>query len=698
MIRNRRFLQGLLVVLFSLLWVQPSGAQQQGALTISAETYYDKTLAAILGQIGGFLSGYEFVTNEPMPDEWFRLTYGPYSGDSPYFAVTDFPGYDRLFEDGRVGGDDDYHVDFFIQLILERYGPDASFWDIREAWTQHQVNDWGGSDIAMQLMNEGMLPPQVGTAEYNRFYWVSEPYIETETVGLVAPGMPQTARQLTSRFASVVGEFDSLIWGEFWGTMYAIAYFETDARAALEQAAAVLPADSYPYFIYQTMLRLHETYPDDWRMAQREIQQYSRPVYRLDNPLVIADMNNAMGIMAILYGENDYMRTAQIASLSGFDADCTAAAALGLMGIIHGMDGTPEEILTRIYADGEGVYVNDLVTGYPPFIGYDYPEEQRWTDLAALYQRNAEAQILAQGGSVENGVYTIVPETLTPDQVVLIPNYDFEEGTLAGWSADSTGEDVQIVAEANTRLESGSNMAHSGSYKGAILTDGGEGWLYVTLDDLEVGATYRISAYVQADEAARLFVRQGSELLWAGVSHTIGLPEREWARREIEFTATDDGAAQIGLYVPTDIATRAGIDNLFVRRVEPSERVRYEAENAELTGVTALTAYVTDFAERDDAIDFTVNAPEAGEYWLYVYYANGDGRAGRVRITVNEQSEAVVLFAPTGSYDVFSRSRVVIPVVLDSGTNHIRFDRRRSGELLQLDVIELELFQPRENP
>jgi hypothetical protein len=69
MIRNRRFLQGLLVVLFSLLWVQPSGAQQ-GALTISAETYYDKTLAAILGQIGGFLSGYEFVTNEPMPDEW----------------------------------------------------------------------------------------------------------------------------------------------------------------------------------------------------------------------------------------------------------------------------------------------------------------------------------------------------------------------------------------------------------------------------------------------------------------------------------------------------------------------------------------------------------------------------------------------------------------------------------------------------
>jgi hypothetical protein len=287
---------------------------------------------------------------------------------------------------------------------------------------------------------------------------------------------------------------------------------------------------------------------------------------------------------------------------------------------------------------------------------------------------------------------------LTPDQVVLIPNYDFEEGTLAGWSADPTGEDVQIVAEANTRLESGSNMAHSGSYNGAILTDGGEGWLYVTLDDLEVGATYRISAYVQADEAARLFVRQGSELLWAGVSHTIGLPEREWARREIEFTATDDGAAQIGLYVPAGLATRAGIDNLFVRRVEPSERVRYEAENAELTGVTALTAYVTDFAERDDAIHFTVNAPEAGEYWLYVYYANGDGRAGRVRITVNEQSEAVVLFAPTGSYDVFSRSRVVIPVVLDSGTNHIRFDRRRSGELLQLDVIELELFQPRENP
>jgi hypothetical protein len=368
-----------------------------------------------------------------MPDEWFRLTYGPYSGDSPYHSVEDYPGYDRLFEVGRVGGDDDYHVDFFIQHILDAHGPNPTYQDIRDEWVAHQVSDWGAGASAIANMNQGMLPPLTGKAEFNQFYWVSESYIEVETVGMVAPGMPRTARDLTERFASVTGEFDSVLWGRFWGTLYAIAYFETDARVALEKASAVLPRNSWTYEIYQHVVRLHRENPDDWRWAQRQLRTIKRNVYRQDNVLVIPDINNALGIMSILYGENDYMKTAQIASLSGFDADCTAAAVLGVMGIIKGMAGTPDEILTRIYADGEGVYVNDTTSGYPPYISYDYPAEQKWTDLAALYMSNAERQIIDEGGRIEDDTYLIAPQTVAPDDVVLIPNYDFEQGTLDGW-------------------------------------------------------------------------------------------------------------------------------------------------------------------------------------------------------------------------------------------------------------------------
>jgi hypothetical protein len=665
----------------SIALAQPDPA----SLSLDADTYYDKTLAGILGQVGGFLSGYEFVTAEALPDEWFRLTYGPYSGDSPFHAVTDYPGYDRLFEDGRVGSDDDYHVDFFNQLILERYGVRPAFRDIQAAWRQHQVGDWGGGSEAMRLMNERMLPPQVGSAEYNQFYWVSEPYIETETLGMNAPGMPATARDLAVRFASVVGEFDSQVWAEFWATAYALAYFETDAAAVLEKAAAVIPTDTWPAVVYAHMLSLYAQYPDNWRAAQAEIQAYSRPIYRIDNPLVIGDMNNAMAIMALLYGENDFMTTARIASLSGFDADCTAATALGLMGILQGMEAMPEEILTRVSASGEGVYVNDTVSGFPPFIAYDYPEEQRWTDIAALYQRNAEQQIVAYGGSVSGGVYTIAVQSVPRVEVVSISNHDFETGTLDGWTA--TG--AQVVAEANSDIENGPNMAQSGTYKGVLLTEGQAAELFTTLIGLEAGATYHASAFVQADEAARFFVRQGGETLWSGVSHTLGLPNREWARRDIEFVAQADGTAEIGLAVLAGEATRAGIDNLVVRRVDAVNAARYEAESAELTGITAGVNGVIGWTERDTAINFAVDAPVDGEYGLDVYYANGDSRAVRLWVVTNEVDEAMVPFAPTGPGAEFSRSRVQIPVVLHAGGNTVRLERRRTGEPVHIDAVEL---------
>jgi hypothetical protein len=102
-----------------------------------------------------------------MPDSWFRLAYGPYSGDSPFWKVKDYPGYDRLFEDGRIGGDDDYHVDFFSQLIFDRYGTNPVYQQMWDAWVRHQVSNWGGN-IAMQQMIAAMLLPLTGLAEFNQ--------------------------------------------------------------------------------------------------------------------------------------------------------------------------------------------------------------------------------------------------------------------------------------------------------------------------------------------------------------------------------------------------------------------------------------------------------------------------------------------------------------------------------------------------
>jgi hypothetical protein len=685
-------LLAIVLTVSSMPWLTPVPIPvAHAALTISKSSYYDKTLAGILGQVGGFLSGYEFVQKESMPDEWFRLTYGPYSGDSPYWSNTTYPGYDRLFADGRVGSDDDYHVDFFSQHILDVHGPNVSFQDIKDEWRDHQIGDWGAGDEAMKRINEGMLPPMTGKAEFNRFYWVTEAYIETETLGMVAPGMPQTARDLTEKFGSVLSDFDSLIWGKYLATMYSIAYFETDVRVVVDKAAPVLPINSWPYQLYQRVKHLHAANPNDWRWAAAEIKKMGRKHYQSDNDMALGDINNGLLLISLLYGNNDYMTTAQIASLSGYDADCTASGALGLMGIIKGMAGTPDEIKTRVYASGAGVYINDLVTGFPPNIKQNYPAEQLWIDLATLYQRNAEDFIVARGGSIGTNNYTIIGETVSPDLVIPVANYDFEQGSLAGWASSHTGH---AFAENN-------GTAQTGNWKGTIWTDSSvnDVRLYTTLRNLEPGATYRVSAYIHSNQLARLYAdNYGGPYVYAEVVNTHANTFYEWVRRSVEFTVSGS-TATVGLHMPPGPSGWAAIDNLYVQKITNPGKIRYEAENASRSGGQVRTSgsasngsYVGGLDFNGNYVQFAVNVSNPGEYRMAVNYANGWSTTSRLHLYLNNVLKATISFPRTGAWGTFSRNIIEVPVELQAGSNTIKLQRDGDTGYTELDYIEISAY------
>ena len=56
------------ITYFLTLIFLSSGLPLRGAeptyVEISKDSYYDKTLACIIGHVGGFLSGFEFVNND----------------------------------------------------------------------------------------------------------------------------------------------------------------------------------------------------------------------------------------------------------------------------------------------------------------------------------------------------------------------------------------------------------------------------------------------------------------------------------------------------------------------------------------------------------------------------------------------------------------------------------------------------------
>lgn len=438
---KKRFI--LLLILVSMIVsiscnVAASSASTQTTMTSSE--YTDKTLAGLLGHFAGFLTGYEFVRNEdgsprsPLPESWFSIINGSYAGNYTYAGDAHYPGYQRFWGSSIVASDDDYHIDIFNQHILKEHGANVSYYDIKEEWKEHYVHDWGaGFKAAYLTRHMDMLPPFTGRNEFgNEFYWCTEAYIETDTLGMATPGMPQKAVELAEKFASVTGDFDGIEWAKFSAAMYALAYTEATAYDVVTKASHALREDSWPKNIYNQCIALYQS-DVTWREAVVTMASRKRNVAGSANIQTLTDINNSIVILALLFGENDYTETLKIASLAGYDGDCNAATATGIMGILKGTAGTPNTILESLYKNGDCTYINDTQTFFDPYIKINYPREQSINDIVSLFRQNAETVIAAEGGTVANGTYSISSRPIQAIHCLEISDQDFESGNHSMW-------------------------------------------------------------------------------------------------------------------------------------------------------------------------------------------------------------------------------------------------------------------------
>lgn len=484
---------------------------------ISKEVYVNKTLGGLLGQFAGFLSGYEFARWNHMTgydESWFDFINGPYAGNYTYFTPPDPARYDRLRVDPTTGlsgvwSDDDFHIDILNQYVLKELGPTS--YAIKETWKKYIVNDWGGGYDAMSLINsKNLLAPFTGSIEAgNRYGWCTEGYIENETLGMNAAGMPNVATFLTDKFASNVAYFDSITWAKFFSAMYSLAYFEDDVRVIMEEAKEALPYNSYPYKIYNYALDIYSQYPNNYKAGAEEMETYRRNLYRIDNIQTDPNINGGLTILSWLYGENDYMKTAKYSSIMGYDGDCTAAICCGLMGVLKGFKEGNEEyqkINDTLYHNGEGVYHNDVETDYTArILGTNYPTDQKIDDIVKMYQDNFETILLANGGRIEGDKYIVPTTKLIKSHSYLFTNYDAEERDISGFNF----KNGQLECLTETENEN----SHTGfAYFKFYNQSNGE--TYHTYDLVE-GKEYRLTTLVKTSSNTQLslFARGNDEII-----------------------------------------------------------------------------------------------------------------------------------------------------------------------------------------
>jgi ADP-ribosylglycohydrolase len=382
-----------------------SGNARARERTIERTVLVEKISAFWIGQLVGNYLGFPFenvYVNEPIPvlvDRYYtpsnagelRINRDDHRAHVPYM----FTAFDGAYSD------DDTDIEFVTLHAVERHGLDLNYEQIADAWKRH-INRriWVANRTARDLMAKGMLPPDTGKKENNPNWFQIDPQLVNEIWSAFYPGIPAKAAERAEWGARITNDD----WGVHPTIAYAVmiseAFFETDRMRLVRMALSHIPKDSPFHEGMVDVLRWHEESPDDWRATRKKIHdkyyRYRKGDYEAPVSVVSSLVNGLCGVLAILYGEGDFMKTVGIAVSAGYDCDNQAATCGGLMGVMLGTQAIPRALThdclprggwTRPFND---TYINYSRDGLPIY--------NRISDIVERIADIAEQAILREGG------------------------------------------------------------------------------------------------------------------------------------------------------------------------------------------------------------------------------------------------------------------------------------------------------------
>jgi hypothetical protein len=243
---------------------------------------------------------------------------------------------------------DDLYVDMTLAQVLDDHGLDATTEQVGAMFRDVEYRLWHANLAARRNLKRGVPATLSGTPKYNAHANDIDFQIEADFVGLMTPGLPQASNELCYRFGRVMNHGDGILGGMFVSAMYSAAFFESNPRKLVEIGLAALPPNSDYAKVIADVLRWHKENPQDWKWAWQQIQDnWDRdepcPAGALFPFNIDAKLNGAYIALGMLYGEGDMGKTLDISTRAGQDSDCNPASAAGVLGVVLGYSGIPEE-------------------------------------------------------------------------------------------------------------------------------------------------------------------------------------------------------------------------------------------------------------------------------------------------------------------------------------------------------------------
>ena len=263
--------------------------------------------------------------------------------------------------DSIWGSDDDTDIEYIYQQLL--YTNKTSILtgeQIRNGWLKHIKQEeenflWVSNQRALELMMEGLLPPETSNPENNEHYEMIDAQLTTEIFGFYAPTRPDIALKMSLLPIQTTARENAQWISEFNVIMYSLAS-ATDKNSPIKNqvhamatiARKHLPTESYAAKMYDFVLEKHNagaTWEETRDGLYQRYQVEQKDGYNITsknlycNGCFAAGINFGASIISLLYGEVDIIETIKIGALAGWDSDNPTATWGGLLGFMLGKQG-----------------------------------------------------------------------------------------------------------------------------------------------------------------------------------------------------------------------------------------------------------------------------------------------------------------------------------------------------------------------
>lgn len=302
--------------------------------TIGRKVLQDKIKGGWAGQTIGVVYGapVEFKYNGSLIDEHHIIPWDEH--------------YVKYWWDKKPGLFDDIYTDLNFVNAFEKYGIEASADSIAHHWSNTAYHLAHANQASRYNILNGILPPASGNWKNNPHADDIDFQIESDFIGLMAPGMVNKATEIADRVGHVMNSGDGWYGGVFVSALYSLAFISDDPEYITTQALKTIPEGTKFHGCISTVLEAHQQYPNDWKQAWFEVQKkWNQDVgcpkgvflgFNID-----AKINSAYVAIGLLYGQGDFTKSVDIAARCGQDADCNPATVGGVLGVMLGYDKIP---------------------------------------------------------------------------------------------------------------------------------------------------------------------------------------------------------------------------------------------------------------------------------------------------------------------------------------------------------------------